>query len=146
MALPCASHSLILRALHLLRQAHQEHIRPLIHPFRVQLLLRLTPHSIIRRLQTLQQLGEGVVHLRRQDRHLDCVCGDNSGEGAVEVEGSRPRTLRRSLAQAKAYSGKTLMLRSERRGRALERGNSFLRSQQGKSCLRGKFWPIDPSF
>jgi len=57
-----ATHAFILTSLHLLRQAHQDHIRALAYPFCVELLFCLCPYSVVRSLQSLQQLLECRVH------------------------------------------------------------------------------------
>lgn len=66
------THALILRAGHLLCQAHEKHIGPLRHPFCAELLFGGGSDGVVSGLEALEELVEGLVDLVGEDRHGRC--------------------------------------------------------------------------
>lgn len=64
------TYSLILRSVHLLRQPHEQHIRPLVNPVIVESLFSLGSDGVVGALQRLQDLVQGAVDLCRKNRHV----------------------------------------------------------------------------
>lgn len=68
------THPIVGGACHLLGEAHEQQVRPLLDPFRGQLLFCGASEGVVGRLQTAEQLRERIVYFGGNAGHIVGRC------------------------------------------------------------------------